>query len=174
VSSDWLVTLAPVVGLAADAVVQIACAHATRRMGASIIAGVLLGLATTAICTGLALAAPSLADAVATWLVSIATYLALAFGYWGFLNLNITSLRIRMLREILSGGDGISRAALIAGYTDEEMLRRRLDRLVGGRQLSYSDGRYRLESQTLLFLARFLMFLRVLLLPEHARPDSGA
>jgi hypothetical protein len=173
-SSDWLVTLAPLIGLAADVVVQIAGAHATRRMGPSIIAGVLCGLAATAICAGLYLAAPSLADAVATWVVSVLTYLALAFGYWGFLNLNITSLRIRMLREILNAPDGISRAALDASYTNEELLERRLERLERSRQISCVDGRYRLESNTLLFLARLLMFLRILLLPERARPDSGA
>jgi hypothetical protein len=174
VSSDWLVALAPAGGLAVDAATQIVCAHATRRMGPSIVAGALLGLAATALCIGLNLDAPSLADAVATWIMSVVTYLALAFGYWGFLNLNITSLRIRILREILSGRDGLPRAALVAGYTDQEFLHRRLERLAAGRQVSYANGRYRLESHTLLFLARFLTLLRIILLPEHARPDSGA
>jgi len=114
-ASDWLVTFAPVIGLLADVITQIGCAKAFRRITLSIVAGVLCGLAATATCTVLGPTSPHRFASAAT---AILTYLPLACGYWTFLNLNITSLRVRMLREILDHGGAISRSELLASYTD--------------------------------------------------------
>jgi len=98
VNAEWMLTLAPVAGLAANVFAQIACARILRRLGLSIVAGALCGLLVTALCTALDSTSAGIALA-ADWAVAILTYFALAFGYWAFLNLNITSLRIRILRE---------------------------------------------------------------------------
>jgi hypothetical protein len=93
----------------------------------------------------------------------------LAFGYWAFVNLNITSLRIRILREILHAGAGISRQQLTAEYSAEEFLRRRLERLRNGGQISFRDERWRLESRTLPALAQVLGVIRAVVLPARGR-----
>jgi len=155
-------------GLAANVFAQIACARILRRLGLSIVAGALCGLLVTALCTALDSTSAGIALA-ADWAVAILTYFALAFGYWAFLNLNITSLRIRILREILQSSGGVSRDELTARYSADEFLRRRLERLETGRQMSCRDGRWRLESRTLLVLARTMEALRALVLPASAR-----
>jgi hypothetical protein len=64
-----------------------------------------------------------------TWLLGGATFLALAFGFWTFLNLNITSMRIRILRELLRAGGCMALSDMAEIYTPAERLRRRLERL---------------------------------------------
>ena len=163
-NAEWMLTLAPVAGLAANVFAQIACARILRRLGLSIVAGALCGLLVTALCTALDSTSAGIALA-ADWAVAILTY----FAYWAFLNLNITSLRIRILREILQSSGGVSRDELTARYSADEFLRRRLERLETGRQMSCRDGRWRLESRTLLVLARTMEALRALVLPASAR-----
>jgi hypothetical protein len=171
---DWVLAFAPVIGLAGDVTAQIVCAHLLRRTGLSILAGAAFGLVLTFIAAGLSMASDgSIVDLVATWIVALATYLALAFGYWTFVNMNITSLRIRMLREILRSGDGISQTELMANYSYEEFLRRRLERLNNAGQLSFRDERWRLESRNLLIIARILETFRAVLLPSGLRRRGG-
>jgi len=153
---------------------QVACAHLLGRVGASIVAGFLFGLFATAASAFLSIApAQPTGDLLSTWTIVLATYLALAFGYWAFLNLNITSLRIRLLRELLACPQGTSRSDLMARYSSEEFLRRRLMRLENGRQMTCVDGQWRLESRTLLLLAQTFALLRFIALPARAHPDDS-
>jgi hypothetical protein len=103
------------------------------------------------------------------WATLVLTYVALAFGFWAFLNLNMTSLRIRMLRELLHSRSGMSRAELFDRYSTEEFLRRRLTRLERSGDLALVDGRYRLGSQKLLYVDRCLKILRAAIFAGTAR-----
>ncbi len=169
-NADWIVTAAPLGGLAVACVAQIAIAHLAKRASFSIAAGIACGLlATAGIATfGLAPAA-SAQEAAPVLALDLLSYVALAFGYWVFLNLNLTSVRIRLIREILHKPSGISRAELLQEYSAEEFLRRRLERLQhGSKQFSYLDGRWRLRKRTLLFAALTLSALRALMIPKPA------
>jgi len=138
------------------------------------LSGILCGLLATAAALIIGLWPVSISlESAAVAATILATYLALAFGYWTFLNLNITSLRIRILREILRCPSGISRGDLLERYSSEEFLRHRLARLANARQMICRDGRWRLESPTLLLLARTMAALRVLALPAHARRSEN-
>jgi hypothetical protein len=98
VTGQWTITIAPLSGLVFAVLTQIAVVHVSRgKVGASIIIGIIGGLAVTlaAIALGRAEAPGATGGFVDTWLLGAATYLALAFGFWAFLNLNITSIRIR-------------------------------------------------------------------------------
>ena len=169
--NNWLLTLAPVAGLGADLAVQIAFLKASRRLPASIVTGAFAGLVASAAVTALALTGlRDFASVVAAWILSLVTYCALAFGYWAFLNLNVTSLRIRILREILQANASISVEELKARYSGEEFLRRRLERLeLGSRQLIHEGGRWRLNKRTLLVIAGILSALRDAMIPRQRR-----
>lgn len=173
-SSQWLLTVAPIAGLAADVAVQLAVAHAARLVGVSIVTGAFGGLAVTAACTALGSGGLAPADVLAAWIVALATYVAFAFGYWAFLNVNISGLRVRTLREVLHSPAGISRTELMERYSSKEFLSGRLDRLERGNQLSHRDGRWRLEKKTLLVVARLMEAARALALPARAHPGRRA
>jgi len=172
-AGDWILAVAPVAGLAVNVALQFAGIRILPgRLAASIIAGAIFGLAATFVLISLALAqlptpGTGMVDA---WSVGTLTYLTLAYGFWAFLNLNITSLRIRMLRTILLAGGSIEKKALLDQYTPEERLRRRLQRLENGGQIRRQNGRWRLNSRLLLVLARCVEVLRAVVMPVRYPP----
>jgi hypothetical protein len=168
VDGQWTIASAPLAGLALTVLTQIMVVHVYRgKVGASIIIGILGGLAVTlgAIALGRAETPSATSGSVDTWLLGVATYLALAFGFWTFLNLNITSMRIRILRELLRAGGRMALSDLAVFYTPAERLRRRLERLEKGRQIMREDGRWLLRSWQVLAIARCVEALRNLLYP---------
>jgi len=160
-TAAWLTATAPLTGLIVDVVVQVVVAHASRNIGRSIVAGAAAGCAATAAVLVRADGGGAIGVAV------MVTYLALAFCFWTFLNLNVTSLRIRILRELLAAGGSISLGELAARYSDDEFLGRRLVRLEAAKQLRFSQGRWYLQSRPLLVLARTMDAARFVILPSQ-------
>ena len=165
---QWTIAIAPLAGLALTLLAQITVVHVSRRkVGASIIIGIFCGLAVTlaVIALGRAETSGATDGFVDTWLLGAATYLALAFGFWAFLNLNITSMRIRILRELLRAGGHMALSDMAVFYTPAERLRRRLERLERGGQIMCEDGRWRLRSWQVLAIARCVGAWRNFILP---------
>ena len=103
-----IVVLAPVGGLFAYCIAQVFISRTFRRRGPyfSMLWGGLLGLTamTATACAGISRMNISTEDCIALFALNLATYLALAWGYFHFVNLNIASLRIRMLQVLLQAG----------------------------------------------------------------------
>jgi hypothetical protein len=175
VNGPWTITIAPLAGLALAVLVQIVVVRVSRgKVGASIIIGIFCGLAATLAAIGLGRAGTSGATGgfVDTWLLGGATYLAFAFGFWAFLNLNITSMRIRMLRQLLRAGGRMALSDMAVSYTRAERLRRRLARLENGGQIMCEDGRWQLKSWQALAVARCVEAWRNFILPHRDRQLS--
>jgi hypothetical protein len=166
--TTWILAVAPLVGVFADAIGQVVVSHATARIGMSIIIGFTLGLLSTIVCTALGSAGLQLPDAVAAWFISLGAFVALAVCFWAFINLNITSLRIRVLRELLHDGN-TSFGAMAERYSTDEMLSRRLDRLLNGKQVRCDAGRYYLKSTAILMLVHLVDAARAVAIPARAR-----
>jgi hypothetical protein len=166
--TDWMFAFAPLVGLGANVLAQALVARfLAGRIGKAMIASMLFGLA-TAVATA-ALGSTSWgrsSEAIADWGTLLITYSALSFGFWAFLNLNATSLRVRMLREMLHAGGTMTRAELLQRYPPEEFLSRRLGRLQRNGQMTLYEGRWRIRLTTLLRIARCMAFLRAIILPR--------
>lgn len=163
---DIVLALSPIAGLTANCMMQISIAHLMRRTSSSIVSGALFGLLAT--CVVFVWAASGNRRGLADWFVAFVTYGALSFGYWNFLNLNSTSVRIRVIREMLHRRGGITRAELLAEYSGDEFLRRRLVRLEkSSKQLAFLSGRWVLRKSTLYRAAQVLGWFRNLLLPGY-------
>jgi hypothetical protein len=173
--AEWLLTFAPIIGLGANCLTHILCRKVFGlRTDYALVCGFLLGLLITAgVIAANVPASASAGDLAGLWITLGLTYVALAFGFWAFLNLNMTSLRIRMLRELLHSEHGMSRVELFGRYSAEEFLRRRLVRLQRSGDLALVDGRYRLGSQKLLYLDRCLKVLRAVIFAGTARRQDG-
>jgi hypothetical protein len=172
VGGQWTITIAPLAGLALTVFTQIMVVRLSRgKVGASIIIGILGGLAVTlaVIALGRAETLHAADGFVDTWLLGAATYLALAFGFWAFVNLNITSMRIRILRELLRAGGRMALSDMAVLYTPAERLRRRLERLEKGGQIMTEDGRWLLGSWQVLAVAQCVEAMRSLLFPGRRR-----
>jgi hypothetical protein len=173
-----MVVLAPVAGLAADCASQVLWARAARRGNpyTSLAVGIVMGFAVAAAVTaiGLRAAGCSAADAAAFSALNLAAYLALAFGYFNFVNLAIASLRIRLLCEILDAGGSLPRATLLAGYNTAQVIDLRLRRLVGGGHLVDRNGRLVVGKRRFLGIAIVYNILRRIVIGPWPPYDAGA
>lgn len=143
-----------------------------RSIGVSIAVGFVLGL--IAVVALIAWTMPQAnIDSLDAWVGTIMTYTAVSFGFWAFLNLNITSIRISILRYMLQNGATVNIADLLATYAGEKLLQRRLLRLTAGGQVVLVEGKWRISSPVLLSMARFISIIRkILLLSLGGTPNS--
>jgi hypothetical protein len=131
-----LLVTAPVIGLAAFCLAHIACSRlmGSRRPYFPVVAGCCTGLI---VLTGMSAwllhrLGVDRGDALALLTLNVLTYVGLAYGYFAFVNLNLTSLRIRMLSELLDHDGELATAVLLNGYSADHVAQIRLERLVAG------------------------------------------
>jgi hypothetical protein len=118
----------------------------------------------------------TLANGLALAAVNLVAYLALAFGYFNFVNLNIASLRIRMIQELAESDGQLPVERLTGLYNTETVIEVRIDRLTRGGHLVERDGRYYSGKRRFLVVARIFDFLRWAILGQrtHNAPRDGA
>jgi len=153
-----LVVAAPVIGLAAYCVTQIFVARLATSSSPyrSLMIGFICGLVVVMMLAGWAAGRMeiSVADRIGYLLLDLLTYLALAFGYFNFVNLTVASLRIRLLEELRAAGGGLPAGALMATYDSRQVVALRLDRLVRGGHLVENAGRLHVGRRPFLIVAR--------------------
>jgi hypothetical protein len=165
--------LAPLAGLAVDCAAHIVVAWLTRG-------GPLRNLVLAFAAGSVAPLAASLyailgtdlpiADGIALSLLCLATFITLGYGYTAFVNLNLTSLRIRVLQEVWLAADGLAVSTVWRHYGTEEILRRRIERLTANGQLVQRDGRFYLGKRTFLLIARVIDTARFIVLGSRSVP----
>lgn len=101
--------------------------------------------------------------------VGFLIYLTFSFCFWAFLNLNLTSLRIRILKELYLHPQGLSRLSLTERYSPEELLLRRIQRLKANGQIVTKQDKLQLQSKQLLVIYLIIQGLRILILPKRVR-----
>lgn len=144
ISHDGWTVCAPIGALALNCLVHIAlsrhkCGHAPM---VCLFAGFLAGLGLL-VSWLIVLAFGHLSiDFLGYVLVDVMSYLALSYGYFHFVNLNLASLRIRLLREIARSDTGLSVADILEKYNASRVVQNRVERLVRGGHLKKQNGRY--------------------------------
>jgi hypothetical protein len=168
-----LVVAAALVGLAGNVVAHVLAAQLTagRRVALALSAGGGAGLVVTGALTavGLERMTPAWDDAVALAALNLATYLALAFGYFNFVNLSLASLRIRVLLELLGSRAGLTRGELLRLYNAHELMSRRIDRLTGHGYLVERNEYFQVQGRGLVVLASIITGLKWLVLGHGNR-----
>jgi len=96
-------------------------------------------------------------DFAAYLLSGCIAYSALAYVYFHFININIASLRIRILQEVIDCPSGLTQEGILSYYNVEQMLDNRIDRLVSSNQLVEKQGIYYLGLNHI-FLRLFWFF----------------
>lgn len=164
--ASWypLLVMSPFIGLAAYCLSQVMAARSGRWKSpySSLALGAFVGCALTVLVAAIAIHGMRSQglDVVGYASISVATYLALAFGYFNFVNLTVASLRIRLLEEILAAGRPVSRSRLLALYNSASVSAIRLLRLVQGGHLVEKDGRLFVGKARFLVVARIFDVLR--------------
>jgi hypothetical protein len=173
----WLV-LAPLAGLTADFASHVLTSRLMRGRHPyqAMLAGVVTGLLVMAALSVWALASMNAGwgDALALLVFNGLTYLALAYGYFNFVNLNLTSLRIRILQELLEVEQGLTVEAILRQYGADDLIDSRLTRLTRGGQIIQKGSRYYGRLSALLVVARVIDFLKFAVLGRRRPPLAGA
>lgn len=98
------------------------------------------------------------------FIINLIIYLGLSNGYFHFVNMGETSRRIRILREIAFYKDGLTFDELLKRYNAEEIIDRRLNRLIKTGQITARDERYYINKPLVLVIAKFITGLKLLVL----------
>lgn len=159
-----IVVAAPIIGLAVYCIAQIAVARMATGGSPyhSLAVGFLVGLLSVVVVAAwtVSLMAVSVQDRVGYVVLDLLTYLALAFGYFNFVNLTVASLRIRLLEELAQCGGIMQREQLIERHSSENVVAIRLGRLIRGGHLIERNGRLFSGRMAFLFIARIFDALR--------------
>ncbi|MCA8926166.1 MAG: hypothetical protein KDD82_30445 [Planctomycetes bacterium] len=174
----WLLSLAPLLGLLVNTLTQPVIQHLSGRgrPARSLALGFLAGLATGG---GLVAWAAwrldlALLDAGALVAVQLLSTAALGYGYFSFVNLNLASIRVRLLKEVArAGADGLPAAELQGLYDEEGMADGRLQRLLAGGHLRLEAGRHVNGKRSLLRIGHVIELLKHAILGRGSRLGAG-
>lgn len=88
-------------------------------------------------------------------------FVALAYGYFHFLNLGETARRVRIMREIADGPkEGLTLDEIVSRYSAKELIEKRLNRLLKTKQIVLRDGNYFIEDKTLLRISNLILLMK--------------
>jgi hypothetical protein len=146
VAMKILLVLAPTLGMAANVLGHLAITWFSCRWGVygRMGFGAIFGAAVTmtiAVVASLQLGL-GVREAFAYVAFDLATMLTLAFGYFNLVQMNISSLRLRIANELIGEPDGVPAERLFARYSGREIVDARLERLSRGKQIVLRNGRY--------------------------------
>ena len=85
--------------------------------------------------------------------LNLVTYLGLAYGYIGYVGLNLTSLRIHILKVLLQSGGSLPKHELVALYNDSEVVATRIEAMLRGGYLVERNGRFYTGKPTIVIIA---------------------
>ena len=166
-----LLLIAPIAGLLANILLQVALARLAPWTGHIRLQFFSFGAG--AVITASVLAAMIFrrpftpVDATGYFALQMLIYAFYGFCFFNVISANVSSLRIRILKEMLAQDPApMGNAMLRARYSAREMLLSRLARLERGRQIKARGGRYYLRKSSILLIGKFFASLRRLLLKE--------
>jgi len=161
---------APLLGQAVGVIAQIGfhLLFPQKPIVFSYAAGFLCG----AIASLLTLSASGMSVGLPDAVVCLLTFGGLNYCYANFVNLNFTSLRIRLLKELLDSGGTESVAEIARKYGSRAILQRRIERLVDWGQLERAGDRYRAQAGSFLRLALFFTAVKKVMLGRGFRYES--
>jgi hypothetical protein len=173
-----LLAITPVLGLAMYCISHVLISRTVRKRGHyyPLLVGCCCGLAATFAISAAALLLmkAGVVDFLALLSMNLVAYLAFSFGYFNFVNLNIASLRIRMVQELAESGGAMPIETLAAVYNTEEVIALRIDRLANGGHLIERQGRFYCGKRQFLIVGRIFDFLRLVILGSKLPPGVSA
>jgi len=100
---------------------------------------------------------------------NLVAYLFIAFSYFAFINLGVSSLRVRLLDELWQSKDGLSMSEILKKYSSREIVKNRIEKLEKGGQLQLRGDRYYLGESLALLMVKILEFLKFIVLRRKPR-----
>lgn len=154
----WLLAVACAISANIVVHVFLSRSYPAGGMYRALLAGFLSGCAALAVTAGIFAARP-----VWSHLTNLAIYLSFSYVYFHWNNLGETGRRIRLIIELRSAKEGLTRADILARYGHCEIVDRRLDRLLGSRQIRIVGSSYHLDNPSVFMMARLIALMKRIL-----------
>ena len=167
----YLQLLIPVISFMICVIFQIMyCRYRGKRLFKSIVFGTFWGFIVYIISELLILIFlyNSILDSVFYLVLNGLIYLSLSYCYFHFLNLGETARRIRLVRELAESKDGLTLEELLAKYNADEMVKRRLGRLLDKKQILCKDDRYFINNKLMLIISKIIILLKLIILGKKS------
>mgnify|MGYP003648282031 CR=1 FL=1 len=159
-NSQWMQVISPILALSINVIINIVSMHTSQRTSFSVMSGFTAGIIAFLLITHSSVFNPSTC-------AGLLSYIALSFCYWAFLNLNLTSLRIRLVRELLKeDGHTLTTENIMQRYSPQELISRRIERLEKSKQIQRQGNQWILLSRKLIFIVFVITLLRKLIMPK--------
>lgn len=179
VQSISLLLTAPLAGLMGNALLQILIAWIVsggahlRTQFLSFGFGMIVTVVTLA---GLLWQHPvTQADRIGYLLLHVLIYACFGFCFFNMVNANISSLRVRLIKEYLMHDPApLPDEIVFQRYSSREILEARLARLLAGGQIYATSGRYYVRRGIVVWIGRFFAALRRLLLGASSAGSTEA
>ena len=170
---DLLHVITPVLGLLVNMTFQIMGVRCVASIDyyKSIAYGFRLGLFVVLVSESvfLLLGVKSLSDSIALSTANLTVYLLIAFSYFAFINLGVSSLRVRLLDELDRSIDGLTMNEILERYNSREIIKNRVEKLGKTGQLIRKDDRYFVGRSTALLMVKILELLKFIVLGRKPR-----
>lgn len=166
-SGTVLLVVAPIVGAAGGAGAQI-CFHLFFKRK-PIVFSYAAGFSCGTFASLLTLSASQKSASLTDVMICLLTFGGLNYCYTNFVNLNFTSLRVRLLKELLDSGGSEEISKIVNKYGSRAILQRRLERLVDWGQLERNNNLFRAKPGLFLWLALFFTLVKKVMLGRSFR-----
>lgn len=103
--------------------------------------------------------------------VCIITYAILSFCYFHFVNLGETARRIRILRELYDSEDGLSMEEILNRYNANNIIDKRISRLLSNGQIILKEDRYFPGNSTVLLMNKAMILMKLIILGKRSEFD---
>jgi hypothetical protein len=168
---DTLHLLSPVIGLAANALIQVGGFRLCPALSLlkSLILGFVTGFVTVFVTESVVALSRSQAHCgdAGILLMNLLTYSALGYCYFHFINLGETARRVRILREIYDSASGLRMEELLERYNARMIVQLRMERLLRNGQVVAEKGHYVIHRRAMVRIARLISLLERIIVPYH-------
>ncbi len=165
---DIIHLINPIIGIAINVAVHITSFKYIVRLTLlnSIIIGFISGLFSILIIESY-FASLGLIDFISRVVFNIIVYSSLSIFYFHFINLGETGRRIRILKELYNSEGGLRMEDIISKYNSEELIRKRLNRLISNRQVFFVNQRYFNTKSIMLFSTKIIDLLQLIIFKKR-------
>lgn len=105
------------------------------------------------------------------YITNLIIYALLAYCYFHFVNLGETARRIRLLRELYDSKAGLTMEEILKQYNANEIITKRIHRLLNNGQILLKDDRYYIGNKVMLWITKTIVLAKLLILGKKSEFD---
>lgn len=104
-------------------------------------------------------------------IANLIIYSAFASFYFNFISLGETARRVRILKELYDCRRGLSLEEILQRYSAEEIIERRIARLISNNQIIYKDAKFYISFPVMTYIVKLISLIRMIVFGRRGAAD---